>query len=224
MEIDSFNRTLQPKDYGVARCVQIWYIMAMRLLFPVFCFALVLGISIPIIDDWEKTKSAPDHIGIAPDLIKYQVSYGTLALLHGINFRRAITIGFSKIKLKKGKKHVIGLCTYGKNFREIDIDLEFWATASEKSRRSLIYHEMTHCYCTRDHDWGSGIRYPDDQSTISMLIDKIEIHLIHKPVEGFYKDGCPLSIMHPVIVDDDCADNHWADYEQEMLNRCIPYQ
>lgn len=197
------------------------YIIDMRnFLLTLYCFCLV-GMTVPTVDDWQISKKAPDHVGIDKELAPYDASYRNLALKNSIKFTKPVTIGFSRIKLLKDKKHVIGLCTYGKNFREIDIDIEYWKNASSISRRTLVYHEMTHCLCGRDHDWGEGTAYPD--SITEKIIAKIIPLPFYKTPPGFMKDGCPLSVMHPYILSDGCAINHWSEYKKEMFNRCKPY-
>lgn len=46
----------------------------------------------------------------------------------------------------------IGLCTRWSNgYRQIEIDKEYWDSASERYRLSLIAHEFGHCDLLKDH-------------------------------------------------------------------------
>jgi hypothetical protein len=194
----------------------------MRDFLPVFLCLSVITTIIPTIEDWQAQKIKPDHIGIAEELIKYELSYKTLALLHNIKFTNSVSIGFSVIKMKKGTKKVVGVCNYGKNFREIDIDIAYWNANSEITRRTLLYHEITHCLCGRDHDYGAGDKYPDVDTAVGALVTIIR-QPFYKIPPGYMDDRCPMSIMHPYILSDECAIKHREVYDNEMFNRCIPY-
>lgn len=149
-------------------------------------------------------------------MLKYEISYESLAIGNGIKFTHHPTMGFNTIKKKKGYYNVIGPCTYGKNFREIDADIDFWNKSSDQTRRVLLYHELTHCLCDRDHDYKNGIKYPD--------ADTVKGNIIMEFMEpGVLKDGCPMTIMYPYILSDKCSFAHWNMYIKEMFNRCIPY-
>lgn len=104
-------------------------------------------------------KQIPEYVGeIAdPELTVIVNEYKKLAKARGIEFKRDVTIGYSKIS----GKSVIGTCTYGGKWREIDIDTDFWADASWMSKTILGFHELTHCYCTRFHDYGPDQEYGD---------------------------------------------------------------
>lgn len=46
----------------------------------------------------------------------------------------------------------IGICTRWSNgYRQIEIDKEYWDSASERYRLSLISHELGHCDLLREH-------------------------------------------------------------------------
>ena len=59
---------------------------------------------------------------------------------------RQLIIDFGTLKDEE-----IGLCYYFTFKREIKIDSFFWETASEFSRRQLVFHELTHCLLNVDH-------------------------------------------------------------------------
>lgn len=134
-------------------------------------------------------------------------------------FSKKVSMGFSDIE----RGSVIGTCTFGNGFREIDLDKEFWARASWASKVALVYHEMTHCYCERGHDFDEGVLYPDN--SIKFFLDRILNGAPFTPLrpEGYLEDGCPKSIMYPIIVDPFCFERHYKYYVQEMFNRCDPW-
>jgi hypothetical protein len=70
----------------------------------------------------------------------------------------------------------------------------------------VIWHELGHCVLGRDHT------YSYDQSWYVKLLEWINL----TEQKGFLKDGCPISLMHPIIVDDYCAEKHYLYYLQEL--------
>ncbi len=137
-------------------------------------------------------------------------AWKTLSRRNHLEFSETVTIGFSKIQ----KSNVIGTCSYGYGWREIDIDTEYWNNASWLSKVNLVYHELTHCYCFRDHDYSDGKKYKD--SFWGRIFNTDD-------ADGFLPDGCAKSIMHPSIQDDACFEKHYKHYVKEMFNRCDPY-
>ena len=164
-----------------------------------------------------KTKDAPSYTGVDLGLQPYVADYIQLAAKHNVKFTepQPVTMGFTHIL----SDSVIGYCTYGKNFREIDIDIVFWEKASPTTKMLLIFHEMTHCLCTRDHDYGNGEKY--QPAIIEYLIGRGIPFYKDRP--GYYQDGCPTSIMHPIILSDSCYNAHSKDYMGELFNRCSAY-
>lgn len=50
------------------------------------------------------------------------------------------------------KNDQIGLCyTYPYSKREVFIDEFYWNSATEKEKRQLVFHELTHCILDKDH-------------------------------------------------------------------------
>jgi hypothetical protein len=168
-----------------------------------------------------KPKEKPEHsIEITdPEIKVISDSYFDISKRFNLGFSRKVSIGFTKIP----KDNVIGLCTFGKDFREIDLDADFWNRASWPSKVALLYHEMTHCYCTREHDFDGGTMYPD--GSLRYILDRFTRNMPSplKP-EGYLDDGCPKSIMHPIIVDNYCFNKHYGYYIEEMFNRCDPWK
>lgn len=194
------------------------YIIGMSRFFPVFLCGLVFGSAVTSINPWNKTKTKPDHVGIVKEIQGFETMYSLEASLHGIYFKNHVSIGFSLIKNRKGKGTVVGLCTYGKKFREIDVDLKYWNESTWTTKRTLIYHEMTHCFCGRLHTFKNGILdefYPDAED-----IKPGPFYMIQP---GYLADGCPMSIMYPYVLGDDCVKSHWDLYDNEMFEGCSPY-
>lgn len=168
-----------------------------------------------------RTKITPDHpTEISDPQIKAIVNeFMDLSKRNNIKFKNNVSIGFTKIN----DGNVIGTCSYRMTFREIDIDIEYWKTATWISKTALVYHELAHCYCNRDHDFGDGTLYPDD--SLAYLFQswfKKSTFNLYRP-EGYFEDNCPMSIMYPKIIDDYCFRVHYNEYVEEMFNRCDAY-
>lgn len=164
-----------------------------------------------------KNKKVPEYTGIDHKVKTLVDKFLSLSAEKDIVFENKVTIGFKKIDYKR----VIGVCNYGSFFREIDLDISFWNRSTYISKQALLFHEMAHCYCGRDHDYEDGKQYPDDEA--NRLIISIRYAFMFKTSPGFYEDGCPLSIMYPVLVDDDCMTIHYNQYIEEMFQRCNPW-
>lgn len=160
------------------------------------------------------TKFFPDFKGIDPLLSNNVSEYIALANSHNIKLRNNITVGFTNIKIK----NVIGETYFGTYFREISIDYNYWVQSTPLSRKILLFHELTHGYCNRDHDYGIGEPYPSVDHT--SLLNGSSLSFYGK---GMYDDSCPMSIMYPYIVNDKCSEDHYNDYIEEMFDRCNPY-
>lgn len=203
------------------------YISYMRLLLRLFLLSALTLTQLATISQITKAKEKPEHVGIDKELNPYVNEYKDLASKRNIKFTKSVSMGFTDIRAKDKGKNVVGLCTYSKEFREIDIDRKYWVKSTKETRKTLIFHEMTHCLCGRPHDYGEGKEYPNPVVEAAMAAVYKVLGSMNEPFwhrqPGFYMDGCPLSIMYPIVVSDDCVDNHWEEYEQEMLNRCVPY-
>lgn len=169
-------------------------------------------------------KSRPDYIGVDAAAKPYVDEFFALSKRNNITFKHEVSVGFTKID----HGSVIGVCTYSRQFREVDLDKNFFDKASEKRKKALIFHELTHCYCARSHDFAAGQEYPDGIFDIFIekikngVVDKIPWCLAKTP-PGYLEDLCPSSIMHPYILEDTCLEQHWEYYIKEMFERCDPY-
>lgn len=205
----------------------LWYISYMRFFLRVALLSFITLTQLATISQISKAKPAPEHKGVDKELLSYVNKYKDLAAKRNIKFTKEVSMGFTDIQAKDKGRNVVGLCTYSKDFREIDIDRKYWVKSTKETRRTLVFHEMTHCLCGRPHDYSDGKEYPGPiVEAVMSLMRKMwnspnEPFWHRKP--GFYMDGCPLSIMYPIVLDDDCVDDHWDDYQSEMLNRCVPY-
>lgn len=165
-----------------------------------------------------KIKDHPEYTDINRVLQPYIDEYVELAGKRGIKFTHDITAGMKEIK----EGRIIGLCNYNEDWREIDIDIPFWNNATSVSKKTLMFHELTHCKCNRDHDYGKNKTYLVDfvQRMINLPNGGM-IFWFRKP--GYYPDDCPVSIMYPSLVPDQCIKQHEKDYIDEMFERCEPY-
>lgn len=170
-------------------------------------------------------KRAPEHTMEIndPEIKTITNEFLRLSKRNNIVFENQVSIGFRD--LKKYKERVIGLATYGGEWREIDLDREYWEKATWLTKIALLYHELTHAYCTRRHDWAKDKKYrdPDMQAVIDLFNPEMPPLSLLWPPPGFYDDGCPLSLMHPTIIDDECTQKHYSEYVKEMFQRCDPF-
>lgn len=188
----------------------------MRLIFLVIlfiaaCTAMTLKKEEPL-----KNKLAPEYKVIDAAFEPLVNSYKHLAEKKNIKFTHNVTIGFTNIK----HKDVVGICNYGSNFREIDIDRKYWNSITDKQKEALVFHELTHCYCLRKHDYGEGSLYPDAKTSKFAKSQKLDFFII---APGYLVDGCPSSIMYPYVVGTKCMKKYEDYYLSEMFDRCKPY-
>lgn len=182
----------------------------------IFTIILIFNITISTFDMvtfTPKFTEDPKNQEIS-DIIK---EYHTLAQSHGILFKNTVSIGIANID----KSVAIGTCFYGPNFREITIDRDFFHSAPYLEKKSLVFHELTHCYCDRSHDFDEGTRYPD--ASLGYMFESMFYTKTHNKHDGYLPDLCPKSIMRPQIVKEYCFQKHHDWYIKEMFNRCNPY-
>lgn len=184
-------------------------------------FSLIITISCSTVSIKDQIKSSPVFPEKIEDPVLKQIvdEFFDLSKRNNIVFKEKVTIGFSDIK----KDKIIGTCTYGNNFREIDLDIGFWDRSDWFSKLALVYHEMAHCYCYRRHDFDKGEPYPE--GVLGILID---YGIVRQPLTplltpGYLYDNCPKSIMHPTILDSECFQKHYSHYVKEMFARCEPF-
>lgn len=158
------------------------------------------------VTDISNTDKKEDSDAEVEEIVK---EYKYLAKNKNINFKNNVSIQFKRIK----DESTVGITRYwisGK--RTITIDKDFWKKSTKTTRITLLFHELTHAYCYRDHSYKKdGKLKPYD--------DK------RKDKDGFYKESsnCPLSIMYPSLLSDSCVIAHYSDYVSEMFEGCEPY-
>lgn len=169
-------------------------------------------------------KLTPEYKGVDPKVKDLVDEYKDLAKVQGITFKREVTVGFKDID-----NDVIGICNYGENWREIDLDRSFWQQSSNITHLALLFHELDHCKCNRDHDY-RGKDYPSPKEIDKQTRDYPSLKEINKQVGevklgdfGYYPDKCPKSMMYPYILDDNCTLAHFNDYIEELFENCEPY-
>lgn len=192
-----------------------------KLIYAIFIlyFAVIIGsCSTPGV----KIKPHPQYKGVDARLQMYLDQYMALSTRHNLTFHNKVTMGVKKIN----EGNVIGLCTYGRGWREIDIDEAFFSENSTQRQKILVFHELTHCFCSRGHDF-NGVDYP---SALTAFFERIKLKAVRgipwcidRNVPGYLSDGCPASIMHPYILDQQCIDLHYDYYIDEMFEACEPY-
>lgn len=162
-------------------------------------------------------KFTPQYQGVDPLAQPYVDEFMSLAADKKITFKNKVTIGFKKLN----QRNEVGLCTYGAGWREIDIDEAYWEYSSETDRLTLIFHELTHCYCGRNHDYAPDKPYPATEEARIVQAETWQENGGEKP--GRLEDGCPSSIMYPIVVSESCVQAHYDHYIEEMFERCKPY-
>jgi len=187
----------------------------MRRLIIVFIIFFII-LNIPSCTSLE-IKPRPDYKDVDPRAQSYVNEYIYLSKQNHLKFKHKVTLGLKHIE----QSDTIGLCTLGKYFREIDLDINYWNKASEIGKLALVYHELTHCYCDREHDYGKDKKYPE--KTADIIKEGIDNSLNKNPKHGYWNDECPTSIMHPTIVEDYCIKTHYNEYITEMFDRCKPF-
>lgn len=162
----------------------------------------------------KNTKLLPEYKGVDPKVRPIVDEYLWLSTQNNIVFTNIVTIGFKHIN----RGDIVGLTTYGSYFREIDIDIDYWNHSTKITKMTLLYHELSHAYCHRKHDYGKNLPYPEEEATI--FANTWSWHFKELANPGYYTDGCPLSIMYPIILSNDCIKLHYNDYTKEMFDRC----
>jgi hypothetical protein len=159
-------------------------------------------------------KTMPEFYGTDYRADKLLSDFMSLSTENHVTFTHKVSIGFKRID----QGPVVGLCHDGLYFREITLDTDFWINTTQLGKIALFFHEAAHCYCGRDHDY-NGIPYPESES--ERFGEYIKGIFSKRP--GYYPDGCPLSLMFPSVVPDECVRLHYNDYTKEMFQNCKPW-
>lgn len=149
-------------------------------------------------------RLTPRYNNVDPKVAPIVNEWLALAKQRGLKFSQTVNVGFMDI----GKENVIGQCNYGINFNEIDLEPIYWDyMADTLTQTALLWHELSHCYCNRLHDYEKDKEYSNDETNKK---------------DGFLEDSCPKSLMYPYVLDNQCFLTHYAYYSSEMLDRCDP--
>lgn len=151
----------------------------------------------------------PKFKSVDPEAKPFVDEYVGIARTYGVTFYNPVPVGFEDIN----KAGVVGECNYGLTFREIDLDSAYWATFNNIKRTIAIYHELGHCMCGRSHGYEANGEYGDDDSSSKDPSKK----------DGFFRDGCPISIRYPYVLEETCFLNHYNDYMDDLFKNCEPY-
>lgn len=119
-----------------------------------------------------------------------------------------------KVSFYKIGSNSVGLCRSGGiGAREVVFDPDYWDNSSKTKRLSTVFHELAHCVCNLGHTWDGGV-YPEASSN--------GIPHTGLAKDGFFEDLCPVSVVFPYVVDDECARKHWGEYIKDLYKRCEP--
>lgn len=151
---------------------------------------------------------------LAPLINEYKSQLSDKLKLPKISIAPRLTAGFSD---KFDDTETVGICkSWYDNDSEIEILKSFWEKSDEKTRAVLVWHEVTHCVCNRNHTHAGGA-YPEPKDGLFSLTGLSGAELEKK---GYFSDFCPTSIMHPYILSHYCIVKHWDHYKLEMLEGC----
>lgn len=116
----------------------------MRYLFIIMFLTLSACGPIPQVGNLDPRSINSTDAEFIPYVNKYIAEKGT-----GMFYD--IPIGFAHLN-----NPTVGLCTRWSNgYRQIQVDIDYWTTASHQLRVSLIAHELGHCDLNRDHSLSS---------------------------------------------------------------------
>lgn len=118
------------------------------------------------------------------------------------------TMGFSQYP---SDSNVIGTCYPLLN--EVSINQDWWEYSSTPNKRlAVVFHELGHCILKRNHT-----AMPDNDGFVHIL-ETIAFKFGFLKEKSTIKDGCPASIMNPVVLSDECLDWHYRYYIKELFN------
>jgi len=164
-------------------------------------------------------KIAPEFKGVDAKVLPYYNEYLRLAKKQGIMFLMGASVGIKDINVGR----VIGVCHYGAGWREVDLDRYFLEKSENTQKEALVFHELTHCLCTRiGHDYGPDKHYKESDDALGGAKEPI-MCAAPKEETGYYSDGCPITIMYPEVLSKECMDQHYDDYVKEMFVNCNPW-
>jgi len=103
----------------------------------------------------------------------------------------------------------------------IRIDPKFWGQATDWQKKGLMWHELGHCACTLGHT--VELSELEAGNWFLRLLERWGLRT--KRQDHLYlADGCPKSLMFPLIPSDSCLQKHWDLYETEIAQQCRPFK
>lgn len=152
-------------------------------------------------------KESPEKV--EKELIPYLEDFRELTSPH----YNEIILEYLKIHKKELKGKNVGECWLftSTGGSRIYLDSKFWETSSPERREVLILHELGHCLCRLDHNYYEGTYDKSD----------LEEGETGNYKNGYLPDQCPVTLMHPVVLDSDCFKKHRELYRYELRLRCI---
>lgn len=99
-----------------------------------------------------------------------------------------------------------GICRRGIEEINVIIDNYSWKKMDPLTKEQLIFHELGHCVCNLNHEHYLGEYTIGSKSKDSK--------------RGFLDNGCPVSIMHPVLLKYECYQRYKEFYRYELYLRC----
>lgn len=109
-------------------------------------------------------------------------------------------------------KNAIAVCYQQLVFPlKIQIEKEWWYRTGDYEHWSVVYHEAGHCVCHLDHTSDTDSEWFFD------LLAHHGVRAIHAP---WMADGCPKSLMYPIVVGQDCVIRHEDEYVKELFAKC----
>jgi len=150
-------------------------------------------------------RVAPLHSGVWPEFKPYLDEFVAAAKAEGVDvsWRARALVVHRAGKLMGPTVATCYVTLVGGN--EIELDGSLWDRISASKRMDISFHELGHCLLGRMHTYEGG-RYP--KGTLS--------NMGRGP--GYLADGCPQSIMHPVVLEPDCVVTHWQGYVKELFS------
>lgn len=147
-------------------------------------------------------ERAEEYIALFKEIAEPYINKSTL---------ESLSVGFKDVEVDE--RGVVGVCKYftSDGGPEILIDQRFWAKSTENTRESLMLHELGHCICKIPHSHIEG-SYEEKPKKDGPVLGR-----------GFFRDGCPVTVMYPEVLGDFCYEKHKYHYHYELRLRCKIY-
>jgi hypothetical protein len=94
-----------------------------------------------------------------------------------------IIIKFSNSLYKGSDLGAVGVCRYSPLWWEIEIDKPYWNMLSSDSKKTLTFHELSHCYLGTDHN-------PDEANYMYEFLVPISKEMLQVQVIDSIKGVC----------------------------------